>query len=118
MVDMAEEIQRKPEKLTPTALVIGLVVLPIIFAFWGIGIYDISRKIGRSYDISNAYENLKQRSNAHVVLVETYESCRNHLLNKSRQACIVEMKEFAEIEGLSPEFDAVYHDIKSELWPL
>lgn len=88
--------------------------------FWllSLGIYDVYKKITHVYEISKMYENLKQRSNAHLVLIESYENCRDSIPNKSRQACVVEMREFADIEGLSTAFGAVYRDIKSDLWPL
>ncbi|WP_415913161.1 hypothetical protein [Neptuniibacter sp. QD37_11] len=53
------------------------------------------------------------KSEAHQILGKAYRKCRRPLIARpSQQQCIIEMKEYAEIEGLEESFDTVYADLK------
>ena len=106
------------KKITPKVMVFLGIFCLMAVAFVGGGVYETYKSAKRVYNISQTYEDLKERSEAHSILVKAYEECRQNMFGDTQQGCVIKMKEYAEIEGLSEQFNIVYQDIKTELWTL
>jgi len=94
----------------------AMVFVSAVFILYLIGViwFDAYTDLRIAKQADSKLNELMDRSDAHRTLLTAFSNCRTGLVKDSREECAVKMRDYADIENLSEEFELVYSELKSE----